>query len=189
MRRDLLQTVVVKGIAETSAVADAADVPVADAEGVLADLAAAGLIRRRTGRLAGWTPTAEGRAQLVRLVRADPASRPPDTVHRDFVAVNADFKQVCTEWQRARPDVTAELTDRLTGVHDRVRPVIDACAAVQPRFAAYRRRLDTALRRFTGGDADALTGVRQGSYHGVWMELHADLLTSLDRPRTAQDGA
>ncbi|EEP70552.1 hypothetical protein MCAG_00879 [Micromonospora sp. ATCC 39149] len=64
MRRDLLQTVVVKGIAETSAVADAADVPVADAEGVLADLAAAGLIRRRTGRLAGWTPAEERAAKL-----------------------------------------------------------------------------------------------------------------------------
>jgi hypothetical protein len=103
--------------------------------------------------------------------------------------VNADFKRLCTDWQAVRPAVTSGLTDRLAAVHGRVRQVIDAFAAAQARFAAYNRRLDAARERFLGGDPDALTGVRADSYHGVWMELHADILTTLGRSRSAQDGA
>jgi hypothetical protein len=172
MRTALLNAVVIKGVAETEAVADATDVASDDAARVLAELADAGLVRLRTGRMTGWSPTAEGRAELTRLIRAGDQSRPDDQVHRDFLPVNADFKQLCTDWQAVRPTVTPDLVDRLSDVHGRVLAVIDACAAAQPRFAAYRRRLDTARERFLGGDADALTGVRSDSYHGVWMELH-----------------
>jgi hypothetical protein len=70
-----------------------------------------------------------------------------------------------------------------------VREVVGAFAAAQARFAAYARRLDTARERFTDGDPDALTGIGAGSYHGVWMELHADILATLERSRGAQDGA
>jgi len=189
MRTALLNAVVIKGVAETDAVADATDVAAGEAGPLLAELAEAGLIRYRSGRLTGWSPTAEGRTELTRLIHEDGLDRPSEDVYQAFVAVNADFKQLCTDWQAVRPSVTAELTDRLAAVHGRVRQVVEAFAAAQPRFAAYGRRLDAARERFAGGDPDALTGVRPGSYHGVWMELHADILATLERARGAQDGA
>jgi hypothetical protein len=189
VRTALLTAVVIKGVAETDAVADATDVAVDEAGRILAELAEAGLVRHRSGRLTGWSPTAQGRAELTRLIRVEGLARPPEDVYHAFVAVNAEFKQLCTDWQAVRPQVSSALTDRLAAVHVQVRQVIDAFAAAQPRFAAYRRRLDAARERFVRGDPDALTGVRADSYHGVWMELHADILTTLDRPRTAQDGA
>jgi hypothetical protein len=189
MRTALLNAVVIKGVAETDAVADATDVAAGDAGPILAELAEAGLIRYRSGRLTGWSPTAEGRTELTRLIRTEALARPPEDVYQAFVAVNADFKQLCTDWQEVRPSVTAELVDRLAAVHGRVGQVVEAFAAAQARFAAYARRLDAARERFAGGDPDALTGIGADSYHGVWMELHADILATLERSRGAQDGA
>jgi hypothetical protein len=188
MRTALLNAVVIKGVAETGAVADATGVAAEEAARILAELAESGLIRYRSGRLTGWSPTAEGRAELPRLISAEDLARPDDSVYEAFVAVNADFKRLCTDWQAVRPAVTAELTARLSGVHERVHAVVEEFAAAQPRFAAYDRRLSAARDRFLSGDADALTGVGADSYHGVWMELHADILTTLGRTRGEQDG-
>jgi hypothetical protein len=194
MRTALLTTVVVKGVAGTDAVADAADLTVDEAGRILAELAEAGLVRHRSGRMTGWSPTAEGRAELPRLIRAAGLRLPPEDVYQDFVAVNADFKRLCLDWQVTRPAVTAELTGRLADVHERVGRVVDGFAAAQTRFAAYGRRLDAARGRFLAGDPDALTGIRAESchtmsYHTIWMELHADILATLGRARTEQDGS
>lgn len=188
MRTALLNAVVIKGVAETDAVADATDVAAEEAGRILAELAESGLVRYRNGRLTGWSPTAEGRAELPRLIREEDLARPDESAYETFVEVNADFKRLCTDWQEVRPTVTAELTGRLSGVHDRVHAVVEAFTAAQPRFAAYDRRLTAARDRFLGGDADAMTGVGGDSYHGVWMELHADILTTLGRTRGERDG-
>lgn len=189
MRTALLNAVVIKGVAETDAVADATDVATDEAGRILAELAEEGLIRHRTGRLTGWSPTAEGRAERARLMRAERLDEAPEDAYLAFVTVNGDLKRLCTTWQTLRPTITPDITDQLTAIHHQVREVIDSFAKAQARFAAYGRRLDAARERFVGGDPTALTAARADSYHGVWMELHADILATLDRPRTALDGA
>jgi hypothetical protein len=222
VRREVLNAVVIKGVAETAAVADATDLPPDEVGAVLAELAEAGLVRHRTGRLVGWSATAPGRTERSRLMRewrVDPAAeQPPEAAYHAFVAVNADLKRLCTDWQTMRAaaesssgpapgsasdvapasasgaesgtPVDPDIAERLGTIHREVlQAVVEPFAKAQVRFAAYGRRLDGARRRFTAGDLAALTAPRQDSYHGVWMELHADILATLDRERTAVDGA
>jgi len=200
VRREVLNAVVIKGIAGTDAVADAVDLPADEVAKVLTGLADEGLVKERTGRLAGWAPTAEGREERTRLMREhrdDPdASQPDEAAHAAFTEVNTVFKQLCTDWQAVKAahppvpgaPVDAGIAERLAEVHVRVLPVVDRFTAAQPRFGAYARRLAAAKDRFTGGDANALTSPRQDSYHDVWMELHADILATLGLARTAADG-
>jgi hypothetical protein len=73
-------------------------------------------------------------------------------------------------------------------VHKNAVPILDQLGNVAPRFGCYQARLAAALAAFGGGDNDALARPMTGSYHDVWMELHEDLLATLGRERTSDDG-
>ena len=45
-----------------------------------------------------------------------------------------------------------------------------------PRLARYRRRLDAAAAAAADGDGRYIASPRLDSYHGVWFELHEDLI-------------
>jgi hypothetical protein len=104
-----------------------------------------------------------------------------------FLSPNATFKQLTTDAQTGDADV-ADVAERLGAVDVEVGAVLEGLAAVDPRFALYRTRLTAALDRYRGGDASALARPLSGSYHDVWMELHEDLLATLGRERTDEDG-
>lgn len=189
MDTELLNAVVIKGIAETGAIADALDIPRDRAGQILADLADRGLIRHRAGRISGWGPTESGRAERTRLMRAQRLELPDETAYATFVEANAELKSLCTEWQTTDTRNPADFGDRLADIHARILEILDVFQQLRPRFAAYTRRLTTARERFLAGDETALTGLDPDSYHSVWMELHSDILATLDRPRTAADGS
>ena len=84
---------------------------------------------------------------------------------------------------------THRVMGRLGRVHQAVLPVIGQLAGVLPRFAGYRDRLDGAYRRVRAGQRDAFTRPLSESYHDVWMELHQDLLLTLDISREAAGGS
>ena len=189
MRAELLNAVVVKGVAETGALADAIDVPEAEAGPVLAELAEKGLIRYRSGRLGGWMATEPGREERARLMRAQRLVLPDDRAYSVFVVANAELKRQCLSWQTADAPELAQYVEELAVIHAQVHQVIGVFQRVRPRFAAYARRLDATRERFLAGDPHALTGVGADSYHTVWMELHSDILATLDRPRNTIDGA
>ena len=152
----------------------------------------------RTGRFAGWALTPAGRERHRELLSEERQRVGGDGDLRDaydqFVLLNERFKTVCTAWQvrdldtqllndHTDPGYDAEIIGRLGAIHDEVLPVIGQLRGVLSRFGGYGDRLVDSYRRVQAGDRDAFTRPMSESYHDVWMELHEDLLLTLDISR------
>ncbi len=144
-----------------------------------------------------WLLSAEGReAHGPALTEAVGGLDLDGLPYGQFLALNGDFKQLCTDWQlrdgepndHSDADYDASIVTRLGRFDDESGPVVAAIGAVVPWMAGYRPRLQAARARFEGGDQKGLTGVMCDSYHDVWMELHEDLILTQGIDR-AQEGS
>lgn len=105
-----------------------------------------------------------------------------------FQPLDAHMKQAVTDWQlrldgpeRVPNDHTnarwdAAVTDRLTTTLDQAETWLAPLAARLPRLRHYATRLDTALEKIGEGDGRFVASPRVDSLHGVWFELHEDLI-------------
>jgi hypothetical protein len=121
----------------------------------------------------------------------------PDFVkaYERFEVINREILDLFTRWQtvevggKAVPndhtdeDYDNRIIDELGRLHERALPVLDAFAAVDPRYSIYRKRFESAYDRVLTGDKDWVSGARIDSYHTVWFELHEDILWMLGRTR------
>jgi len=140
-------------------------------------------------------PTPEGTAVVARLLRLPPGSgqeQDLDKLFDCFLPVNRRLRDVCTAWQ-TRPDGTPNdhgdgayddtVRDRLDEVHSAAGSILRRMAAVQPRLAGYRPRLQVALDKFDDGESNWLASPLLDSYHTVWMQLHQELILMLGLTR------
>lgn len=160
-------------------------------ESVLIDLGGQGFVTRQFGV---WGLTEAGRdadARLAVRALADPGvAEAIRAAYERFLVLNPELLDLCTAWQlRPVGDSTvvndhrdaaydALVLGRFVKLDERVGPVIASLAAALPRFGRYRSRLAGALDLARGGDRDYVAD-NTGSYHGVWAELHEDLLATL----------
>lgn len=162
-------------------------------------LSAAVLAIERGGRVAGWALTAAGRERHAELLGAERKAADGHAglvvLHEEFTPLNALVKATVSAWQlagTADPAGTGEGRARvraaLAGQHETAAGLTARMAAVLGRMGRYGPRLAAAKARFDGGDDSALTRPLSESYHDIWMELHQDLLLTLDIPRGAADG-
>lgn len=200
----VLHAVRLSGLASEGAVAAATGLPEADVAELMATLTDSGLVKRRTGRMPGYSLTAEGRshhAERVAGTLPDGARPGLERGYHAFLPMNAAFKQLCTDWQlRPGPggeEVPNDHTDaaydgaivaRLGQLHAEIAGVLDGVATALPRFESYPRRFASALGRLRAGERSALARPMSDSYHDVWMQLHEDFLLSLGRTREEADG-
>lgn len=113
-----------------------------------------------------------------------------------FLALNEEFKQLCTDWQmrggepndHADADYDRGCTNRLAELAEAAGPVIDELAAALPRLARYNVRLEAAADCVARGDTKRFTGVMCESFHDIWMELHEDLIV-LQRVDRVEEGS
>lgn len=165
---------------------------------VLAELAGAALVKERTGRVAGFALTKDGRAahpELLDGAVTDEERAGVGATYEAFLPVNGRFKEVTTRWQtrggepndHTDPDYDAAVVAELGAVHDDVVAALEPAAAAS-RFARYPARFAAALERVRDGDVSAFARPMSHSYHDVWMELHEDLLLTLGRERDETDG-
>jgi hypothetical protein len=202
-RRLVLHAVRLASLAGTEQLASRSGVSADVVAGVLDEARTRGLVVERTGRTAGWSLTAAGRAEGMRLlaaeVREHGARAAVEAAYRRFRTVNEHFLLVCTRWQLREVDgesvpndhadprhdaaVLAELVELHEVVVDHV--TVPAGGALE-RFAAYPPRFDHALRRLRAGDLDWFTRPMIDSYHTVWFELHDDLLATLGLDRATE---
>ena len=155
----------------------------------LGELGQHGLARHREGRITGWMLNDDGRARHRELLaitcgdldRASVAAR-----YDEWLPMNQSFKDICTSWQTDRDHRASCVA--LAPVIERTVPICSALGRLVPWMALYVPRLTDAADRFTAGDETALTRPMSGSVHDVWMELHQDLLLTLGRDRSADDG-
>jgi hypothetical protein len=200
----VLHAVRLSGLASEGAVATATGLPEAHVVELMTTLVDSGLVKRRTGRMPGYSLTAEGRSHHAdRVAGALPDTARPGLEHgyRAFLPLNGAFKQLCTDWQ-LRPGPGGEqvpndhtdaaydaaIVDRLGGMHTEITAVLAEVVEVLPRFTSYPRRFATALVRLRAGEGAALARPMSDSYHDVWMQLHEDFLLSLGRGREEADG-
>lgn len=162
-------------------------------------LAAAVAAGRVLGAKGTFMVTPAGRAWLdetypseFAAVREDPAVQAAadrfERVNRDLLALLTDWQTVTVGGERvpndhSDPDHDRDVLDRLGDLHERAAKVIARFVAVEPRLAAYERRLEAAYDKALAGETDHVSGVRVDSYHIVWHELHEDLLRMLGRTR------
>ena len=140
-------------------------------------------------------PTPDGTAaagKLLRLPPDSPQEQELDPLFDAFLPINRRLRDVCSAWQ-SRPDGTPNdhsdgayddtVRDRLDDVHSAIGPVLRRMAAIEPRLAGYRPRLQEALDKFDEGEWKWLASPLVDSYHTVWMHLHQELILMLGLTR------
>jgi len=186
----VLHALRLKGFADTDVVVFTSGLDAAVVCDALAKLQADELVRRRDGRVSGWSLTPVGRDEHRRLVGDELAASGAETAVRDcygrFLGLNHELLSACTDWQLEGgqgPPVEAgrrqSPIERLMIVHEAVVPIADDLAAALLRFARYGPRLTNAVDRVRAGEVDWFTKPVLDSYHTVWFELHEDLLVTL----------
>lgn len=193
----VLHAVRLKGMADEGEVAARFGLGQIEASELLLDFQAYGWITRvdfaGTG---GWTLTEAGKRrneqQLADELAIGDARTQVESVHRDFLPLNARLLRASTDWQ-LRPTATDPLASNEHDDPDWDGRVLDdldtlnrALGELEPRltagldrFAGYHDRFSRALDRVHGGDLTWATTVREDSCHTVWMELHEDLIATL----------
>jgi len=185
-------------LADEATVATTTGLPVDQVSGVLQELADAGLVRERDGRVRGWMLLAPGRDAVTERLASEldaSGARPAVTdAYRRFLTVNQDLLDLCTRWQVRVVDGVEAPNDHADADHDGA--VLAGLAAVDEvgqatcqelraaldRFSGYGTRLADARRQVEAGETGALTGP-SGSYHSTWFELHENLLVTLGLER------
>jgi DNA-binding MarR family transcriptional regulator len=190
-----------KGFAEPPAIAAVAGVDEAAVVTALAALAEAEMVKRRDGRISGWSLTPDGRTKHADLLSAHAkATGEHDNMHAqytEFLVLNAELLAVCTAWQvrdlannelndHLDPDYDAEVIDRLKGIHEGVTPICHDLSGRVARFTPYHPRFVTALDKVDQGLTEWFAKPIIDSYHTVWMELHEDLLATLAIDRSSE---
>ncbi len=112
------------------------------------------------------------------------------------------MKETVTAWQMREVDGAQTFNDHSDAAYDARRPgrprrpstptPPPGCAplvAGLPRLAAYRERLERAAAAARGGDNRYVASPRVDSYHGVWFELHEDLILLAGRNRADEVAA
>ena len=161
------------------------------------DEATAGLVEEGLAMTKGpiTMPTPEGTAAAGKLLRLPPGSQQEqelDPLFDGFLPINRRLRDVCSAWQ-SRPDGTPNdhsdgayddtIRDRLDDVHSAIGPILRRMAAIEPRLAGYRPRLQEALDKFDEGESAWLASPLKDSYHTVWMHLHQELILMLGLTR------
>ncbi len=198
----LLHVARVKGLAPVSILADMAGMPPGEATLGLTSLQEQGHMEWKEGRFAGWKITPSGReTHKILLDQEFSAPTFPKTVlaeaYEGFSSLNTTFKTLCTAWQVR--EGTNDMNDHTDKKYDKVVIIrlekihVDALQAITQlasgliRLATYGPRLTNALGRVRAGEQAAFARPMADSYHDIWMELHQDLLVTLQLERTAAD--
>lgn len=194
----VLHTLRCLGFTDPGRVAEVTELPVAEVESVLIDLAVEGLVTRTPGAFGGWGLTDAGKAaDAVRIgaeLDAAGARKAVTAAFDDFLVLNPELLDLCTAWQlrpcdgvltqndHTDPAHDSRVLDRFADFHRRAEGVCADLAAALPRFQRYQVRLARALTRARSGATRYVTDDME-SYHTIWFQLHEDLLATLGLTR------
>ncbi|HEU4573111.1 MAG TPA: pyruvate, phosphate dikinase [Candidatus Limnocylindrales bacterium] len=192
---DALRAVSTKGFATSANLADALLSSPERVQPLLDQLVVDGLAASVAG---AYRLTDAGTARAAEFMTADRERWGIDraTAALDgFLALDARMKETVTAWQ-LRPsegepvvndhsdaDYDRDVLDRLAALHRDAEAWLEPLVSACPRLAGYRPRLTRALERALSGDAKFVASPRVDSYHGVWFELHEDLIQLAGRTR------
>jgi pyruvate,orthophosphate dikinase len=198
---DCLRAIAVKGFAPIQGVADVVLSTPDQVRPIVDQLVIDGLVASAAGAFRLTEPGAT-RAAALRAAEQDALGIERVVAALDaFVGLDQRMKDAVTAWQ-LRDDVNGQVMndhsdapydrsvlDRLTALHaDAVAwlaPLESGCA----RLADYRVRLGRAIEEALAGDQRYVASPRVDSYHGIWFELHEDLIQLAGRNRADEVAA
>jgi pyruvate,orthophosphate dikinase len=193
----VLQAIAIKGFAPLDAIADTvlatpdATAPVVD------ELVADGLVEATAG---AYKLTLAGRERTDELIAAERAAWGVDGASAaldSFLDIDHRVKETVTAWQlrdslvndHTDTDYDASVLDRLAAIHADATAWLTPLVAGCPRLGDYGMRLGRAFDAARGGDGRFVASPRVDSYHGIWFELHEDLIQLAGRTREEEANA
>ncbi len=192
-----LRVVAIKGFALLPGIADAVLADPSEVEPIVDQLAIDGLVSNSAGALKLTDAGAERVAALLAADRAAWGEAAANAALDAFLALDHRVKDTVTAWQlrdadagtindHTDPDYDAAVLERLAAVHADAAAWFTAAEAGPSRLADYRTRLSAAVERAQAGDGRYVASPRVDSYHGIWFELHEDLIALAGRTRAAE---
>jgi pyruvate,orthophosphate dikinase len=197
----LIRTLAIKGFATPDALASAVLSTPALVRPPLDDLLGNGLI---VSGAEGLRLTDAGKARGQDMLETDRnrwGAAAAVAALDDFLALDHVVKETVTAWQlrdtsgqpvlndHADAAYDARVLDRLSGVHADVTRWLTPLADQLSRLATYSTRLGRALEAARAGDQRFVASSKVDSYHGVWFELHEDLIRLAGRNRADEVAA
>ncbi len=195
---DALRALLVKGYCQPDALAAALGCAAEDAAALMDALVADGLAEAGAG---SFRPTEAGRAAGAALMAADRdalgAEAAAEALDR-FVALDRRMKAIVTAWQMKGPETVNDHADaeydaavltQLGELDADVEAWLAPLAARLPRLGRYGSRLAAAAAAVAAGNGKYIASPRVDSYHGVWFELHEDLIGLAGRTRAEETAA
>jgi pyruvate,orthophosphate dikinase len=189
---DVLRMLGIKGFAMTQGAADALLSTAAHVQGLLDGLLVDGLVESVAG---AYRLTEPGKTRASELVAKEASAWGAERANAAldaFLELDGRMKDTVTAWQLKSPDVVNDhadadydrgVLDRLAALHDDAMTFTEAHENPTGRLAVYRERLGRAVEAARGGDGRYVASPRVDSYHGVWFELHEDLIQLAGRTR------
>ncbi|MFL5777646.1 MAG: hypothetical protein ACJ761_01770, partial [Chloroflexota bacterium] len=194
----VLRVVAIKGFAPLEGIADAVLATPDRVGPVVDDLASHGLVESAAG---AYKLTDAGRSRAADRLAAERSAWGIEsaTAALDaFLEIDGRVKDVVTAWQMRDPqtpndhadaDYDDAVLERLAAIHDDASAWLQPIESNVPRFRDYGARLSGALDAAKGGDARYVASPRVDSYHGIWFELHEDLIQLCGRTRQEESAA
>jgi pyruvate,orthophosphate dikinase len=194
---DCLRTLAIKGFAQLQGVADAVSSTPDAVRPIVDQLLIDGLAATVGG---AYRPTAAGTARAAELLAADRAAWGESSAVGAldaFLELDHRMKDTVTAWQlrdveaqvlndHSDPEYDRAVLDRLGALHADAIAWLSEVAGGLPRLGMYGARLTRALEAATAGDARFVASPRVDSYHGIWFELHEDLIQLAGRTRAEE---
>jgi pyruvate,orthophosphate dikinase len=197
---DCLRAIAIKGFAQLQGIADAV-LSTADAVRPIVDqLVIDGLAATVAG---AYRLTDAGAARAAELLAADRSAwgEPAAAAALDaFLELDHRMKDAVTAWQlrdaeaqvlndHSDPEYDRAVLDRLGVLHIDASAWLTPLRTAWPRIAGYGIRLDRAAEAAAAGDGRFVASPRVDSYHGIWFELHEELIRLAGRTREGETAA
>ncbi len=198
---DVIRSLAIKGYVTADLLAPALGVSSDEAKRLLDRLAADGITKGSGGM---FSLTDDGKAMGAEMLAADRETWGADeatTALDAFLVLDGRMKTIVTAWQMKEVDGAQVLNDHADAAYDaavlaRLAELhVDAGAWISPlierlpRLAAYEARLAAAAAAAAAGDPLYFASPRVDSYHGVWFELHEDLIRLAGKTREEEVAA
>ena len=198
---EMLRALAVKGLATAEQLAQSLLADADRVERLSQQLISEGLVEATDN---GLRPTAQGKLKSTDLFSADRASLGEDRAVdflESFHAVDLRMKSIVTAWQMREVGGEQVFNDHsdaaydagtlrdLANLHLETIAWLAPLASALPRYATYSNRLTHALDTARAGDQRFVASPRVDSYHGIWFELHEDLIRLCGRRRSDEAAA
>jgi pyruvate,orthophosphate dikinase len=195
---ECLRAIAIKGFTPVQGVADAVLSTPDDVQPILDQVVIDGLAASVAGAYRLTEPGRIRAADLLAEERAAWGIERAAAALDAFIDLDHRMKEAVTAWQ-LRDDANGQVVnDHSDDVYDRT--VLDRLAALHAdamawltahepgcaRLASYGVRLGRAVEQALGGDQRYVASPRVDSYHGIWFELHEDLIQLAGRSRAEE---